>query len=490
MKTAFRYILFSAAIIATLFSCQQEEFITDKNAILEFSQDTIMFDTVFTTLGTVTEVLKVYNRYDKSIEIDRIELADGKKNYRLNIDGYSSNTKRNTIIAPHDSLFIFIEATIDPNDETTPMVVQDSILFFSNGNRQDIDLVAWGQDINIINETHLYSNTTWASEKPYLVYNFVYVDSTATLTIEKGTRIYFHDLATMFVNGNLQVNGTKDEPVIFTDDRLDSWYDVTPGYWYGITLIGNGKRYHKLEYAEISNAINGIEAYYLPYSGSSVMLNNVSIYNMSSFGIIGIEAAISAANTLVANCGLVSFYALMGGDYEFYNCTFANYYGSNNCPVCSPRTYPSVLLSNYFEDEENGVLPALKAKFTFYNSIIYGSNESELEFDFRDDIESNYIFENCILRVDEEEVDVSSPDRFMNIIKNPDEHIFENPWEMNFQLDSLSPAIDMGNIRMVKILRKLLEYDMNGNSRMIDNAPDIGAFERVEKEDENEEDSQ
>jgi len=480
MKIAFKFLL--ALIFATLFlySCQKEEFITDSTAILEFSTDTVMFDTVFTSIGTVTKYLKVYNRYDKSINIASIRLADNTKNYRLNIDGFAGNIKQDVVIAPHDSIFIFIEITIDPNNINTPMVVQDSILFTANGNQQDIDLVAWGQNVHILKDYEITQHTTWTADKPYLVYNYVFVDSTASLTIEKGTKIYFHDLAQIIALGNLTVKGTIDEPVVFDDDRLDEWYDVSPGYWAGILLLGSGNRYHSFDNVVINNAINGIEAYYLPNSGSSVRLNNVTISNMSRFGIVGFEAAISATNSLITNCGLVSFYVAKGGNYEFYNCTFANYYGANDCPVCSPRTYPSLLITNYFDDEKLGILPATTTNVYFYNSIIYGSNETELVFDFIPNIDANYLFENCILKADKT-INTNDTEHYKNILKNPTEQVFEDPWKMNFELDSLSPAINKGDVRLVKVLRQLLEYDMKGNSRLADVAPDLGAFERVEK---------
>ena len=50
--------------------------------------DTIRFDTVFTTLGSVTKQIRVYNNENKPLKIDQIRLGAGANSfYRLNVDG-------------------------------------------------------------------------------------------------------------------------------------------------------------------------------------------------------------------------------------------------------------------------------------------------------------------------------------------------------------------------------------------------------------------
>ena len=54
-----------------------------------------------------------------------------------------------------DSIYIFIEANIDPNRDE--MVEKDSIVFESEDSRSDVKLVAFGQDVILINGQHLSS---------------------------------------------------------------------------------------------------------------------------------------------------------------------------------------------------------------------------------------------------------------------------------------------------------------------------------------------
>jgi hypothetical protein len=143
-------LAFFSILIAIFFlsSCRKDDiFNEDSGFRLEFSSDTVYFDTVFTTIGSVTKQLKVFNRSDKAVKISRIFLPNGSQsNYRINVDGIASTSFENVIIEANDSMYVFVEVTIDPNSTTNPMVVTDSIIFQLNGIEQDIDLVAFGRD--------------------------------------------------------------------------------------------------------------------------------------------------------------------------------------------------------------------------------------------------------------------------------------------------------------------------------------------------------
>ena len=136
--------------MAGILACEKYELYRSPDARLGFSTDTVFFDTIFTTIGSATRELKVYNTYDQPLEIEFIELAKGEQSvFRLNIDGLASSYAGDIEIPPNDSIYIFIEVTLDPNKQDSILVIQDSIVFSTNGNLQDIDLLAWGQDVHI-----------------------------------------------------------------------------------------------------------------------------------------------------------------------------------------------------------------------------------------------------------------------------------------------------------------------------------------------------
>lgn len=235
-------------------SCEKENINSSNDALLRFSTDTVAFDTIFTSIGSPTRNVRVVNPTNSTLVISSIKLAGGNKSgFRLNVNGEVANDVYDVEIPPNDSIFVFVEVTLGENGGNIPMVAEDSIVFSVNGIMQDVNLIAWGQDFKRIN-SKVIGTTTWTNEKPYLVYNYAYVDSGAVLTIEPGTIIYFHDGAGFYVKGSLDVQGTNDEPVVFQGDRLESMYGDLPDQWSGIILF-SGSHNNRFEHAVIKNAI-------------------------------------------------------------------------------------------------------------------------------------------------------------------------------------------------------------------------------------------
>jgi len=81
-------IYFLTVTILTFSACRKDDFDTDPGLRLGFSTDTVMFDTVFTTIGSSTRALVIRNSSDQRINISKITLARGKASpFRINVDG-------------------------------------------------------------------------------------------------------------------------------------------------------------------------------------------------------------------------------------------------------------------------------------------------------------------------------------------------------------------------------------------------------------------
>ncbi|HJX72015.1 MAG TPA: right-handed parallel beta-helix repeat-containing protein, partial [Bacteroidales bacterium] len=306
-------------ILLSGISCRDEDYITDPEAVLSFSTDTISFDTIFTSIGSTTKQLKIYNPHKQAIRISQIYLGQGDNSYfRLNIDGNVTDHANDIEIPSKDSLFIFIEVTIDPFGVNNPMVINDSIVFVANGNVQDVNLIAYGQDVHLI-DGELIESQTWIADKPYLIYHSMGVDSARTLTIEAGVKLFFHEGSQLIVLGSLIANGTKENPVIFRGDRLDEVlpdlsYDKIPDQWGGIVIYpysrGNRLNYCHIRNAEIGIFLPGVIGY--DYQ-SEIEIRNSIIENNSFAGIYAFNASVTAFNCLIVNCGTYTFAGITGG---------------------------------------------------------------------------------------------------------------------------------------------------------------------------------
>ena len=137
-------------------SCRQDFEFTPSTGQLSFSKDTVYLDTVFSNIGSSTYTLKVYNNSDNDILIPSLKLSKGQtSNYRMNVDGMLGNGPllgkefENVELLAKDSMFVFIETTIDiqPLVATeTQFLYTDAIEFGTGPNTQKVELVTLVKD--------------------------------------------------------------------------------------------------------------------------------------------------------------------------------------------------------------------------------------------------------------------------------------------------------------------------------------------------------
>ena len=453
-----------AVSVSILFSCKKRDNIdTDPSLRISFSTDTVFFDTVFSTIGSITQRLVVYNNNDSKLSIARIQLAGGTaSSYRINIDGDPSLTVSNVEIPGQDSIFIFIRVTIDPNNQNTPFVVADSILFSVNGNLQDVDLVAWGQNARFFKQANLQGNIVWDSLLPYVIYGSIRIDTSSSLLIMPGSKLYFHKSAYLAVsyNATLNVYGNLEHPVRFQGDRLDPFYKDLPGQWLGI-LMESGSKEHVINYGIIKNGVFGIlidENRNQP--GPMLMLNNTVIQNTTADGIFAYASSITSTNCVLSNCGGSAIWIENGGSYDFRQLTIGNYWGS------SVRLSPSLYIKNHSFDTI-GQSPGPLTNTFFGNTIVYGSDPNEIVFDQMDGVPFEIVFDHCLLRT---QLQITDPQRFISCFANEDP-LFADPAQFDLRIDSLSPAIGKG-------IQMGVPFDIEGVDR--GTTPDLGAYQWVQ----------
>lgn len=461
----------SAALLIMLFTfsaCKKENLYEEGDVDLGFSTDTLSFDTVFTSIGSATQWLKVYNPSDKKLKIDRIEIAGGSQSrFVMNVDGVPGPVVEAVEIAGKDSLFIFVRVNIDPNMQHTPLVVEDMIRFSTNGNQQQVQLVAWGQDAHFYRKAVLQGDWVWENDKPHVIYDWIIVDSASSLTIKEGTRVYLHAYSVLAVNvaGTLIVSGTIDEPVHFRGDRLEAAYQDVPGQW-GRIWLSPGSVNNVIDYAIIENGQVGIQADTLGNSPNpTLLLRNSIIRNMSVAGLLLQGSKAEVSNSLITDCGEFAVLLNIGGEYDFRHCTIGNYY---NFGV---RQTPSLVLNNYYLFEGDTIARDLGDVY-FGNCIFWGRNQEEMLFDRTPRAAFDYVFDHCLFRT---EMTANDPASFLNCLKNQDP-LFVDPNEGDFRLSPASPAIDAGS----SAIASGIPIDLFGNTRLPE--PDLGAIEYQEEE--------
>ena len=464
MKRLTLLIIFAYLFI---FSCKKESFITSSNAVIGFSADTIYFDTVFTTAGSVTQFVKIMNLNNQKILLSDIKLMGGNNSpFRINIDGASGQESNNIQIDANDSLYIFISVSVNPTMSNLPFLLQDSIQVSFNGNTRYIQLQAWGQNAHFLQHSKITGDVVWLNDLPYIILDSLVIDTSAVLTIEKGCRIYFHANAPMLVDGTLQVQGGSDDSsrVYFLSDRLDYPYNGYPGSWPGIFFRTQSKD-NLLQFAIIRNAYQGIIAEGPPVNANpKATLNECIVDNIYDAGILGVQTNIQATNCLVSNCGK-NIEIAYGGNYSFTNCTVASY--SNDY---IQHIQPVLSLNNYAANGSNVVTADLNSNFI--NCIFWGDNgtvDDEISLSKQGSTICNVSFFNCIWK----QKNIPSDADTSHIILNMDplfDSVNNQLRYYDFHLKTGSPAIDQG-------VNTGITLDLDGNPRPV-GLPDIGCYEK------------
>jgi hypothetical protein len=458
-----------AILLTTLIytSCTKDSFITSGNAVLNTSADTLHFDTVFTTTGSVTHFFRIYNQNNQKLRLSRVALGGGAGSYfKMNVDGTSGHEINDIEIEANDSIYVFVTVKIDPTAADLPFVVQDSVNIQYNGNQRWVQLQAWGQNANFIRSGLVQGHVTLTNTKPYVILGGLLIDENATLTIEKGCRIYMHADAPIVVDGTLEVKGERYDStrVVFRGDRLDDPYRDFPGGWPGIYFRATSKN-NELQYAVIRNAYQGIVAENASVNGNpKVTLRECIIDNCFDAGVLGVQSSITAQNCLISNCGQNILLAY-GGDYDFTHCTAASW--SNNFIL---HKDPVLRVTNYIKDGNNILTANLDASFT--NCIFWGENgitEDEVVTDKQGTAAFNVQFSNCLWKVKNDPANIIGS----NIIANAPplfDSVDTQRMYYDFRLKAESPAIDKG-------INTSLAIDLDGNDRNT-GLPDLGCYEK------------
>ena len=494
------YILLLIVSIS-ITSCRDDfEFEPSHGNELRFSRDTVYLDTIFSNTSSSTYTLKVYNTSNKDIKIPKIQLKKGNDSqFRLSVDGRSGKSFDNIELLAKDSLFVFVESTVDIKNETQnkEFLYIDQLEFQSGNNIQKVELVTLIKDAYFLypqkitnnsyesipfNNEELYgfflddndaingNELHWKNNKPYVVYGYAAIPPQKTLTIDPGTEIHFHDQSGLMVypDANIQALGTIQNPIIFQGDRLEPSFEDIPGQWDMIFFVQDSRG--KISNAIIKNATIGL---FINTKSHEIELDNLQIYNCSNYGIVGRAAKINGKNIVTNNIGKSALSLTYGGTYNFNHCTFANFWNRAG--------HKAVAMDNY-----DGSLE-FSLNVSFKNSILFSSSSESLFLSpSNNGLNFNYQFDHCLIKFNDFSntyfnkypYNFDNATKFSNVLisRNNNQHypFFENVTKNKMKItQNATTLIGFGSITNAS----LVPQDLLGNSRV--NSPDLGAYQHV-----------
>ncbi|MEY2916571.1 MAG: hypothetical protein RIS73_285, partial [Bacteroidota bacterium] len=465
-----KYVSFCFALCAfcvALSSCKKDSFITSAEARLTLTADSLKYDTVFTTTGSITKSFKIINENSQKLRLSKVKLMGGAASpYKININGSSSTEENNIEIEANDSVYVFVSVTINPNAANLPFIVSDSILINYNGNTRFVQLQAYGQNAVFLSNKVITGNVIWTNALPFVILKTIRIDTAATLTIQPGCKIYSHADAPFIVDGTLIINGIKNNEVVFAGDRLDNDYKDLPAGWPGIYFRGNSKN-NVLKYAIIKNAYQAVVT-----TGPSVNANpkliiqQCVIDNAYDAGVLAVNTSLQANNSLISNCGS-NVAVVYGGDYIFTNCTVASY--SN---LFFAHKNPVLTVNNFAMQGGSAITANLNA--IFRNCIFWadtGFVNNEVVVNKQGSNTFNVLFEKNLYRV---QTDPANSTLTSNI-KNQDPlfdsiDVTKRYYDFRITLNNAAPGINKG---VLTAFLKDLD-DKNRNNGLAD----LGCYEK------------
>ncbi len=455
MKEKFFLLLLLVPVF--FISCSKQGFVTDPAAVISYA-DTVRFDTVFTSIGSITKHFAIVNSNDQKLRISSVKLMGGSQSaFKINIDGQPVTQVDNIELEAGDSVYVFVSVTVDPSSGATPFLIKDSIGIGYNGNTVYTQLEAYGQNAHFLKDHVVGEDTQWENDLPYVISGGLYVEEGAALTIEKGCRIYMYANAPILVNGSLIVNGTAEERVIMQGDRLDRGYKDLPASWPGIVFSASSHN-NNLRFGVIKNAYQAITTVG-PSAGASpkLKLSQCVVDNIYDTGLLAYGSEIEAVNCLISNCGANIY--LAGGTYNFTHCTISSF---NN--TYFNHTRPLVFLTDTYENVSNVELNA-----TFKNCIIWGDGsvvENEIRTEKKGNAGFNILLDHTLYGTQQTPPEAEE----INCIVNQDP-LFDSIDVVrkifDFRLQAASPGIGVGDAAGITI-------DLDNNTRT--GEADLGCY--------------
>lgn len=474
-----RYIILTLVGLISLISinflttsCIDDSMTNSSSALLTFSRDTVNFDTVFTDVGTPTARLIVCNRNKKGINISSIRFRNPDTRFSLNVDGVSGRDFSDIEIRGKDSVFVFIECYIPATEGASPGLVEDYLEFVTNGVTQTVRVEAYGQNVTRLRNLRVKSDMRLTSDRPYVIFDSLVVERGATLTVDPGAQLLFHDGASLTVEGCLQAVGEQGRMIDMRGDRLDNvlpdvGYDIMAGQWKGIRIAA-GSFDNRMEYVNMRSTVSGLSVdSCADLSRTKLTLFNSWLHNSQGNVLSSKYAKVNAYGCCFSEAA-DAVVSLTGGEHEFLQCTIANNY------LFSAIRGALLSLWHVFPDESGeNMQPAMKANFE--NSIIYGLADDLNTGDLnKGDLTGSDVFFRFVSLKSEGKDD----DNFIDCLWDTDPMFYtDRPiYYFNYRLRDDSPVKSSGNTTFVT---PMVLHDMDGVDRLRDGRPSLGAYQYV-----------
>lgn len=340
--------------VFALVGCIEDGFETSPSSQPRFSVDTLSLGVQFAGRPSPTYSFTIRNPHSRQLCLSSVRLRSGER-FRIGVDGASGREFTDVEIRAHDSIYVFVEGTFPASGLLGEQTVEDVIDVVTNGVTRSVVVSARCVDGVELRGATIDADTRLTADRPYLVTDTLRVARGATLTLDPGTSLLFHDRAALVVEGSLRSEGRADAPVTMRGDRTgnvvaDISFEVMSNQWEGVRFAQDS-RGNTLSHTHVINTCQGVALDSL----SELTVINSRITNSGSVLIEARAATLTVVGSELSNAR-DALALLHSGSFLIDRSTLANWY---------LFSYPSLAIVQFTE-------PDSVASFRAVNTIIYG----------------------------------------------------------------------------------------------------------------------
>ena len=306
-----------------------------------------------------------------------------------------------------------------------------------NGIQQEIVLESYAQDAIWLRGKVISRDTTLTGEKPFLIYDSLYVMPDVTLTLEKNVRFFIHDKTDILIDGTLICNGERNTPVVFRGERTDRLfsnlpYDEMASQWGGMRITENSYD-NRMSFTEFRGASKGLVLDSADVNRMKLTIES-SKFKLAGSDLLNAECVkMEVSNSLFTNSA-GALISLNGGDYRFTHCTLANLFNQGSI------NNMALHLNNYKLDNNAVPQPLDLTRAEFNNCIIWGKRDLEVNLDsaFLNkpvDALYNFRFDHCLIKARGE-----NDDKFISTVWNENPEFIDTGEEYFFDYHKIGRA--------------------------------------------------
>lgn len=351
---------------------------------LEFSLDTVRFDTVMHSRVSSMRRVSLRNVSGHAVRVERVGVEGPRAGaFHVVVDGVGIESFGGMLLAAGDSAIFVLQVY---TEEYRPDVFEQldvRIVVESGEGNFSLPARAWNAGWSAL-DADIRGHVVVPAGGIRYVETKTEVEAGATLTLSAGVTLLFGNGAELIVRGGIEALGTARSRVSLLPQRMEPYYMRKPGQWAGVS-VGERSSFVRLSHLDLRGAVVGVGVKGKPLAGS-VEVENCRVLYCSQDGL-----RLERSEAEVRG-------SIFGQNYRHGVSLLASKASMIHCTVCAESMPPQTRIGeSIWLDDGAG-----SATLDIENSIIWGDRQMEIGVKGGGELGGRLRAANSVVRVPED----------------------------------------------------------------------------------------